>query len=763
MSQTLRSDQASTLSARKFVISGRVQGLGVRPSIARLAATLRLTGTVANTGDGVEVVVEGTTERLELFRNCLLAGCLPDEAVVDNVVCLAAAPGGHVDFRIEECLAPGAVATEVPRDAAVCRDCLDEVAADDDRRFGYPFASCTRCGPRFSIIERMPYERLLTGMRNFPLCEKCSREHECPGDRRYHAQTNCCPTCGPQIWCATSSRAFAAHANDAIQLVTTTILAGKIVALRGVGGYQLLCDATNEQAVGRLRDRKQRPSKPLALMVESVAAAGELAIVGSPERNLLASAANPIVLLAARSDSPIAGGVHPGLNDIGLMLPTSPLHFLLCRRVGRPLVVTSGNREGSPLAVEVEQAEQELADVADLWLHHNRPILRPIDDSVVRLIAGRPVTIRNARGLAPLPLPLSVERPILAVGGHQKSAIAISNGKRSILGPHVGDLDGIANQERFDEQLKDLCELYGKPPKCIVDDLHPTYSSTRWAQRQGLPTIAVQHHHAHIAAGMVEHGWIDRDVIGVAFDGTGYGTDGTIWGGEFLLSTATTFRRVGHIRPFALPGGEASIREPWRVAVALVADAIGEETARSLWPERSRSEIDLMLSIRNNRRFSPVTTSAGRLFDAVAVLAIGLKEVDYEGQAAMELEATCDAEADGRYQIAVQDFATLELDWRPMICRLVAERHTTSPGAMAIRFHRALASTVVDVVRRFTPLPVVLGGGTFQNRVLTQLIADEMQSSEQQLGLPGDIPPNDGGLAAGQLAIAAALQRNGWN
>jgi hydrogenase maturation protein HypF len=451
------------------------------------------------------------------------------------------------------------------------------------------------------------------------------------------------------------------------------------------------------------------------------------------------------------------------MDCVGLLLPTTPLHWQLAQGCGRPLVATSGNREGEPLVHEVNEAQEQLAPIADTWLHHDRPIMRPIDDSVVRVIAGRQVTMRLARGLAPLPLDLHCNRPILALGGQQKAAVALANGAQAVLGPHMGDLDGLSTRERYVAHLRQFVELYGAEPELLVHDLHPDYFTTLWAARQPLPSLAVQHHHAHVAAGMIEHGWLDREVLGIAFDGTGYGTDGTIWGGEFLLATACEFRRVAHLRQFRLPGGETAIREPWRIALALVAQVESAQVAVELAGDHvRRSAAENVVAILNHDRFSPVTTSAGRLFDGAASLILGTHAAQFEGQPAMLLEAASDPSAAGAYELPLRDEKTVELDWRPLVKAILADRATgLPPGAMAMKFHRAVAAAIDAVCRRFRERPVVLGGGVFQNRVLTELLCERWSGRRQPLGLPGRIPPNDGGLAAGQLAVAACRNQRG--
>jgi hydrogenase maturation protein HypF len=548
--------------------------------------------------------------------------------------------------------------------------------------------------------------------------------------------------------------------DTAIAEAVARLAAGQIVALRGLGGYQLLVDATNERAVVRLRNHKGRWGKPLAVMVESLVAAERLAHFDDEERSAFNDVSAPIVLVRAKTACGLAMGINPHLDTVGLMRPTTPLHALIATAFGRPLVCTSGNREGDPLEYEIEPAEKRLAGIADVWLHHDRPIVRPIDDSVVRVIAGRRVTIRLARGLAPLSLALPPMAPTLAVGGYLKSAAAWSNSVQAVLGPHIGDQETVPSRERFVVQLHDWQELYRLRPGRIVHDVHPDYFSTHWAERQSLPKLAVQHHHAHIVAGMLEHGWLDRQVIGVAWDGTGYGTDGTIWGGEFLICTAAKFERVARLRQFRLPGGEAAIHEPWRTAVAVC-----EQLAEPRWlgyiadPSRIGEKLESVRQILSRPHLSPLTSSAGRLFDAAAAVILGIERVDYDGQAAMRLEAIADVEATGHYDLPFDDNSPRELDWRPMFAQLLADvRDGVAPARMAMRFHRGLALAIAGVCRLHSPLPIVLSGGVFQNRLLTELVAELLADGSQPLGLPGVIPPNDGGLAAGQLAIAAARE-----
>jgi hydrogenase maturation protein HypF len=552
------------------------------------------------------------------------------------------------------------------------------------------------------------------------------------------------------------------HGADALNEAVRQIAAGKIVALRGLGGYQLLVDATSDAAVRRLRLRKGRRAKPLAVMVNSFEDAKRLADVDDAEAAALRDPSAPIVLLKARASNGLATAIHAPFDTVGVMLPTTPLHAILARDCGRPLVCTSANREGDPLEFDVDSAERHLAEVCDMFLHHNREIVCPIDDSVVRVIAGRRVTIRLARGLAPSLLNLPPIPPTIAVGGFLKAAAAWSNGSQAVLGPHLGDQQSLMARQRFVDHLADMQRLYRFDAEQLVHDMHPEYFSTQWAQSQArvdaTTTLAVQHHHAHVAAGMLEHGWLDRLVLGVAWDGTGYGTDGTIWGGEFLLCSGATFERIARLRPFRLPGGEAAIHEPWRIALS-VCSQLGQSFDSRRWPgwNVTPQQINSIARIVDRPQFSPLTSSAGRLIDAAAALILGADHADFDGQAAMQLEAVADPAADGEYEFPLCEGELYELDWRPLLLGLLADqRRGVAVPVIATRFHRSLARGILQVCQHWSELPVVLSGGVFQNKLLTEQVAEMNVAKTGAFGLPGVIPPNDGGLAAGQLAVAAA-------
>ncbi len=763
---------AATLTAQRvsvrLLLTGAVQGSGIRPKIARLAVQHGLGGCVRNCQSGVEIEAVGLNISVDLFVRTLQE-LVPDAQIEQSSLApsfkyTTCESSDAAVFSIDDSQILGPAAFVVPLDCVICKDCLDEVMTPGNRRFGYALNSCAECGPRYSILRSMPYDRQRTSMSVFPMCVECNAEYTDILHRRYHAQTNACPACGPSLWFV-SSHTGRSNESDSIQAAVEAILRGDILAVKGVGGYQLICDATNDVIVQRLRERKGRAKKPLAVMVESLDAARQLAHIDPIEELALTGVVGPIVLVRSIRESQLAKSVHPELSDVGLMLPTTALHALLMARVGRPIIVTSGNLEGEPIEYQEESAIRQLQGVADCFLHHDRPILRPIDDSVVRCMAGRQVILRSARGISPMSLKMdwnAKSNPtVLAVGGHQKAAIAISNGKNSVLGPHTGDLTTLANRDRYMEQQRELCNLYHVASVSVAHDLHSDYFTTVLAksltgQLGSSQSYPIQHHHAHVVAGMLEHGWLHRHVLGFAFDGTGAGSDNTIWGGEVLLCTATAFRRVARIRPIALVGGETAIRQPWRLAFSLLHDTFGDEAeAIASKLQLENNWLPAIAQMLKTRSLVPSTSSVGRLFDGVASIVCGASNSDYEGEAAMRLESLCSANSDGAYRFDHSGDTLLEMDWRPLIRALVADRLAgTAPGSMAMRFHRAVADCISNIAERFLEYPIVLSGGVFQNRILVELVAALLSNHPQSVGLPGAIPPNDGGLAAGQLAIA---------
>lgn len=763
------------LEGLRLELHGQVQGLGVRPALARLARELGLAGVAANSSAGVVIELAGppgaVTEFAAEFPRRLPSGARLESwsrrPLARQVARRWAAGGkfliGAPDERV-------GLAAPVPRDRAICPDCLAEVVASDDpRRSGYPFVSCTACGPRYALLKAMPYDRRHTSLADFPLCTACAAEFAAPSDRRFHAETNACALCGPRVRLVDRQGRLVGGPWRA--RVAAALAAGQIVALLGVGGYQLLCDATNSGAVRELRRRKGRPTKPLAVLVADLAMAEGVARLDDAHRAALTDPANPIVLAPPRPRRDLARDeLLAGLGEIGLLLPTTALHALVARDFGRPLVCTSGNREGEPLAYCPETADGELGDLADLRLDHDRAVRQPIDDSLVRIVAGRTLTLRLGRGLGPLPLELpdwrngrSPAAPCLAVGGQQKNALAWWNGEQAALGPHIGDLDTMAARARLAERVDAWQDLYRFRPRHIVCDAHPDYVSTRYAEDRGLPLARVQHHRAHVAAVCAEHGLERRDVAGVAWDGTGYGDDGTIWGGEFFRGPFDNLVRVGRLRPFRLAGGEAAIREPARVALALLAEIdespVGTTLARELEPAWI-AQVERVLALP---RLAPVTSSAGRLFDGLAALVLGSEVGGFEGRPAMLLEAIADPLAVGSYTLdwsRAAEPVVAELDWRPLVREVVCDLRRGQPAEhVAMRIHRALAAAIADWGVRQAGCPLVLGGGVFQNRWLTELVLAQWRDCgrSEPVRWSRAIPPNDGGLAAGQLVLGLAL------
>lgn len=744
-------------TARRITLCGSVQGKGIRPTVARLARASGLRGGVRNDTSGVIIEACGESQAVERFLQ-QLPGALPAGAVVAQQETIDDPLfASESEFAILTSSEQGSIRTIVPLDRVVCEACLQETKDSGDRRYAYPFTNCTLCGPRYSILHSMPFDRGRTSMSPYSMCDDCQREYNNPQSRRFHSQTNCCPACGPRLWSTDANGNDSSVGQDAIDAAVASIRSGKIVALKGIGGYQLICDATDQSAVVRLRRRKGRPSKPLALMVRDLSTAERLVQLSLIEREAMTSPAGPIVIARSRGESTLARSINRGFADLGIMLPTTALHSLLLQSADVPLVVTSGNAGDQPIEYREQQAALRLADVADRFLHHDREIVRPIDDSVVRCIDDRVVTIRAGRGIAPVCLDLPSSPSAVAVGGQQKVAVAVANGHQVALGPHIGDLDSVACRERFAEQTESLCRLYRCEPEVYLHDQHPDYWTSRFVE--GHSHQSTQHHHAHIVAAMAERGWLERTVLGLAYDGTGLGSDNTIWGGEILIASVDQFERVGHLRPFPLVGGEAAIRDPARVGLALIRDALGaQSTAAGDLLGLDRSHCDAMLALIDRPQMCPMTSSIGRLFDGVAAIALPELSCSFEGEPAMLLEAACDESDQQAYELRWTEDSPLQLDWRPLIRQLIDDRRRgVDAGRIAMRFHRGLARAVVGVIERFAELPIVISGGVFQNRRLVELITADIPD-QRELSLSSLVPPNDGGLAIGQLAIATTTE-----
>ena len=750
-------------SAVRIAVRGAVQGTGFRPFVYRVARQLGLTGSIRNTPFGVLIHVEGPQPALDDFHRRLGAEA-PPAAILRSVEVAAAEVLGAAEFTIEDSDTTGELSVAVLPDLATCGDCVRELFDPADRRHGYPFLNCTACGPRLSIIEGLPYDRPRTAMKGFTLCARCAGEYDDPGDRRFHAQPVACPACGPAL-------AFAAPGaphpdGDPLEAAVAALRAGRIVALKGLGGYQLLADARSGAAVARLRARKGREEKPFAVLFPGLEALRSVARVSDAEAGWLTSAAAPILLLEIVARGVVADQVAPGLRTVGAMLPYSPIHHLLMARLGFPIVCTSGNFSEEPMALEPAEAEVRLGPIADAFVHHDRPIVRPVDDSVARGVDGRLLVIRRARGFAPLPLPIGASLPtVRALGGHLKNTVAWASGRQIVLSQHIGDLDHPLSLEAQARTVADYERLYGFRPVAVACDLHPDYASTRIAEASGLPVIRVQHHHAHAAALLAEHD-ADGEILAVTWDGTGFGPDGTVWGGEFLRATRTGYRRVARLLPFTLPGGEAAARQPWRSAVGALYAVRGLDLWElSISPvQRAAHWADVLNAVL--RAPSAVrTSSVGRLVDAVSAI-LGLRqESTYEAHAAILLEQAVAPSADA-YPFSLLERADegagpdapgLEIDWRPTVAAVVDEvGRGTAPSLVAGRFHRTLAR-MVAAVAEWAGIPRVgLTGGCFQNAVLTQFATEELRRRRFDVLAHSQVPPNDGGLSAGQALVAAS-------
>jgi hydrogenase maturation protein HypF len=740
----------------RLVVRGAVQGVGFRPGVYRLATTLGLAGWVANTAQGAVIDVEGPAEAVDAFL-LRLDGELPPRAAIHSRETTLLDPAGYATFEIRPSDDAGARTALVMPDIAACADCLREVRDPANRRYRYPFTNCTNCGPRYSIIAALPYDRLNTTMRGFVMCPACRAEYDDPADRRFHAQPNACPVCGPRLALWDAAGAVLAEADDALLRAADAIRAGAIVAVKGLGGFHLLVDAGHEEAVTLLRRRKGREEKPLAVMCPSLAAACALCTVDEHEARLLASPEAPIVLLRQRPEAAIAPSVAPDNPTLGVMLPYTPLHALLLDAVGGPVVATSGNRSDEPICIDEGEALARLDGIADLFLVHDRPILRHVDDSVARVLLGREQVLRRARGYAPLPLPLpGAVPPALAVGAHLKSTVALAAGGEAFLSQHLGDLDTVAACDAFARVIDDLQALYAQQPTVVACDLHPDYHATRWAEGSGLPVVHVQHHEAHMRAGMADNA-LAGPLLGVAWDGTGAGTDGTVWGGEFFHVTDAC-ARVASFRTFCLPGGDAAVKEPRRTALGVLYELFGDDAfTLDLPPVRActDAELDVLRGMLARGVHAPRTSSVGRLFDAAASLLDLRQRAAFEGQAAMLLEfAIGDISIDEAYPVALRDGDPPRIDWFPLVRGMLEERDR-SRAEVAAKFHNTLAAAVVAVAERVGEPRVLLSGGCFQNAYLTTETVRRLRAAGFRPYWHQRVPPNDGGIALGQLCALA--------
>ncbi len=798
-------------------VTGIVQGVGFRPFIYRLARDHALSGWVENTPGGARILVGGSEEELRLFVEEVTAKAPPAAVIEEVLLSRVPRPEGcpRDGFRIRESSREGERAALVSPDLATCADCRRELFDPMDRRYRYPFINCTNCGPRFTIIADIPYDRPFTTMARFAMCHQCEREYNDPADRRYHAQPNACPACGPRLWLEDGRGARIP--GDPVVAAAKALREGKILAVKGLGGFQLACDATSDEAIARLRERKRRYAKPLAVMVGSVQEVERYCEVSEEERALLASPRAPIVLLREREGSPLSRELAPGLRDQGVFLPYTPLHHLLLAEAAIPLVMTSGNVSEEPIAKDNDEACRRLAGIADYFLLHDRDILVRYDDSVTCVLAGREYLLRRARGYAPYPVVLREESPVevLALGAELKNTFCFLRGRHAFLSQHIGDLDDAETMRHFEEALEAIRRLFSLRPELVAHDLHPDYLSTQLAAEFDLPRVAVQHHHAHIVSCLADNGE-SGEVIGVSWDGTGYGTDGTVWGGEFLLCDEVGFTRAGHLFPFPMPGGEVCARDLLRMAFGVLWEIWGEEEALDMFagifrrcrggaprippagdrdgafPGGGGGDAGGKAGVTGERRALcrasgsafpwekaealaaqlrsginvPYTSSAGRLFDAVAAL-MGLRtEAFYEGQAACELEAVASPHASPYAVDLLTGARPYVWDTRSLLMAVLEDlREGADVSSVAGRFHATLARGIVVMCRALKEETgirrVALSGGVFQNRLLTPMVVEGLQEEGFSCLLHRRVPCNDGGLSLGQAVSAARRRESG--
>jgi hydrogenase maturation protein HypF len=775
-------------------VEGTVQGVGFRPYVYRLASELGLAGWVQNTRNGVLIEVEGDLPVVKEFLQRLRIDAPPSasiEAMNARVIPITEDAG----FSIESSTESGQRTLVIPPDLATCSDCLRELTDPTDRRFRYPFLTCTQCGPRYSLINAIPYERSNTTMAGFELCSACRDEYTTESDRRFHAEPIACPACGPHARLWDEQGCETATGEEALSLAEALLRAGLIVAVKGLGGFQLWVDTESEKAVRRLRDRKQRPDKPFAVLFPSIDAVRDYCVLSSDEEVLLSSPQAPIVLVQKRQDAVLAETVAPGNPYLGAMLPATPLHHLLMTLLQRPMVATSGNRSEEPIVTDEWEAVIRLKGIADALLVHDRTIARPVDDSVALVIGGgqgcnglaggaqpksEVMILRRARGYVPQairwtdgPANGNAQSPILAVGGHLKNTVALLTGNRVVLSQHLGDLSTVEADKAFRQAVEDLQRLLQVEPQAIACDLHPDYRSTALArtlsEALSVPLVPVQHHHAHVASCMAEHK-LDGEVLGVAWDGAGYGTDGQVWGGEFLVASYERFSRFAHLRPFRLMGGEAAMKKPRRSAAAVLWEILGEQMQAYRLPswEAVNDQRARFTALLRSGVASPWTTSMGRLFDAVASLTGLCHEASFEGQAAMAVEFAAEREQELVKNLAAgypmdllpQDASESSqiVDWRPMVSAILEDlRRGVCPEQVAARFHAGLAAGLVLVAQAAGLPRVVLTGGCFQNGLLLSLARRRLEEAGFAVYRHSLVPPNDGGLSLGQAVIAAHI------
>ncbi len=745
-----------------LAIRGAVQGVGFRPFIYRLAAEIHVKGYVLNSPMGVFIEADGEKALLDTFV-LRIQNEKPPHAVITGMEFSFLDPGGFDTFEIRESISGGDPTAFILPDIAVCEACAREMRDPDNRRYRYPFINCTHCGPRFSIIESLPYDRPNTSMKTFEMCDACRREYENPLDRRFHAQPIACPQCGPHIELWDPQKNVLSRRNDALLLAVKKICEGATLAFKGLGGYHLICDAGNEKAVARLREKKRREEKPFAIMFPTLGAVKEICDVSAFEERLLLSSESPIVLLRRKNLNDF-NSAAPGNPYFGVMLPYTPLHHLLMAELNSPIVATSGNLSEEPMCIDEEEAVTRLHGIADYFLTHDRPILRPVDDSIVRVILGREMVMRRARGYAPLPVPTYPETdysPRLAVGGHLKNTIALYKNKQIFLSQHIGDLSTYEAYSSFRKTIDDFRKLYNTPVGKIVHDLHPEYLSTKYAAAFDGPRIGIQHHEAHCAACRAEN-QVQGPALGVAWDGTGYGHDGTIWGSEFFITDGISFRHAGQFRQFSLPGGEKAVKEPRFSALGVFYEIYGETLFRNYRERLSHftpQEVSLVHAMLDKKLNTPMTSSAGRLFDAAASIIGVSQKSNFEGQSAMKLEYAADPAEKSSYDFEIKSNKLRIIDWQPMIEQILMELDKKIPlSTMAAKFHNTLAIMILAMANHIGESKVLLSGGCFQNALLLETTVRKLESGGFQPYWHQRVPTNDGGIALGQIAASLEIE-----
>jgi hydrogenase maturation protein HypF len=746
----------------KIIIHGVVQGVGFRPFVYRLATELGIKGWIINSSQGVFIDAEGCDQTVNDFLTRLKTD-KPKNSFIQSFEYSYLDPAGFENFKIKESKESGAKTALVLPDISTCDDCLKEIFNPNNRRYLYPFTNCTNCGPRFSIIKSLPYDRANTTMQEFEMCPACYEEYTDPSNRRFHAEPIACPNCGPQVELLDWNGNYLASKDVAISVAAELIAKGMVVALKGIGGYQLICDARNTDAINALRTNKHRNEKPFALMFPSLESVKIECEVSDEEERLLTSVESPIVLLKKKSsiESKLSDDCAKGNPNLGVMLPYSPLHHILMRKLKIPVIATSGNISEEPICIDEKSALNKLGGIADYFLVHNRKIMRHVDDSISRIIAGREMLIRRARGYAPLPVQIEGldGQQVFAAGAHLKNTVAMNNGSNVFISQHIGDLENTESISAFKNVISDFENFYEIKPVKNVCDLHPDYISTKYVKELNENTLQVQHHWAHVLSCIAENN-IEGDVLGVSWDGTGYGTDGTIWGGEFLVPEGNSFRRAAHLKTFRLPGGEKAIHEIWRIGYSLLYEIFGVDAEKYM--EHDKNELVIIEQMLRKGINSPVTSSMGRLFDGVASILNIRQNANFEAQGAMELEFAADENETNSYNFAVEnENEKMIIDWHTMLKEIITDLKNGIPNSIiSAKFHNTLTEIILSVAQKVNKEKILLTGGCFQNKYLLENSIIKLEKNGFKVYRHQRVPTNDGGISLGQIKYAANLSSN---